>query len=82
MLTAPGKVALELVQGNVELDVLAAVEARHLHLGQLLQDPGPAHSSAQFSSLLPLSRGPPLGCRASGLPYNKLTLHCLRHATS
>ncbi len=41
-IVAPGKVALELVQGDVELDVLAAVEARHLHLGQLLQDPGPA----------------------------------------
>jgi hypothetical protein len=26
---------------NVELYVLAAVEAKHLHLGQLLQDPGP-----------------------------------------
>jgi hypothetical protein len=41
-IVAPGKVALELVQGNVELNVLAAVEAGHLHLRQLLQDPGPA----------------------------------------
>jgi hypothetical protein len=47
-IVVPGKIALELVQGNVELNVLAAVEARHLHLRQLLQDPGPAHTTTQF----------------------------------